>query len=336
MADAKQQTKARNGKPSDVNRMKQKNEASERNTPVPSAKPERTPTGEVVPTPSSAPARMQSGGGMGDYLDMIMSAAFGSDNVQRSFGDNAPSTMTPEDIAAMQARDASLQGFTDQTVDGVDVSGNAGNGNGDTLDPALAPDVDKLADDGYSIGQISAALGGVVGAAAIARYLATRKGKASPDMIDEVMAQTDEPLKGKSVPGVAATAQAGPDDLSEGLSTDKAAQAAVEGRTNVQRSAQPSPNSPASSDMDMLIDETMQGPTDRSVMKAIEGSDTQRTAPNRHSGQDATSSLIDRAASMRPTEAVTYLKQNGVNVTPELIEQIVNGSVGRAATRAIK
>ena len=348
MADAKSETKARNGKPRDVAAMKQKQAAQERDVPVPSRAPTRAPSGEVVPVPQAAPARQQSGGGFGDYLDMIMGAAFPG-QTQRSFGDNAPSTMTPEDIAAMQAEEeanaqaqfAREQSLNDYVEPGTGLATKGGDEN-TPIDAKTAAEIDAMAAEGWSNGEIAAALGGVVGAGALATYLGTRgkKGK-GPDMIDEVMDATDTDAQKAARRG-------------ESSGIDKTIQDRVEGRDNT---ARPGPNrvkqgmqagghgtaigAPAMSDVDMTIDQTMgDNLSDRAAAMEVESGTGMRTAPNRFSGQTQGAgdidAIIDQAASLNGRAGAELLRQHGIELSDDVLRRIVERQAGRAAGQAVR
>lgn len=321
--NAKAQTAARNGKPRDVAAMKQKQMAQQEMS-APSN----------IPVPSAAPARMESGNGLGDFLDYIMGTAMPG-ATQKSFGENAPSTMTAQDRAMMDAaaRNGAAVGSMAPQEEVASAEGNGSSASASANDPnaideKTAADIDAMDAEGWSLGEIAGALGGVVGAGALAAYLARDKGKKvntsaatasasegqGPDMIDNVMDKTDsEDQKAKY--------------RATSVSEDADIQNKVEGRDNTPRpgpnrfkqdmnSSQLRTNYPVTSDVDMTIDKTL---GDRA---------NQMTAD--------VDAIIDQAASLDGRTGAQLLRQNGIELTDDVLRRIVERQAGNAASRAVR
>lgn len=338
--EAIQRTKARGGKPRDVEAMRQKMALEDTNIPVPSARPGPMPA-----------VREQSGTGMGDFLDMIMQAAYGSNNVMPSAGSNAPSSGAQEMLAAQQSQDT----LQDQMMPEVDAMGNpvgpqdgdvdtaasarAGANNANSaIDGKTAATIDDLDSQGMSLGEIAAALGGVVGAGAVATYLATRKkplatvrnaNTSNPvdEMIDATMPSSAEGVN---------PASANPIDP-----IDQSIQDKVEGRDNT---ARPAPNRFANdrNAVDDMVEQTLGARAD-DISKNVEGATGVRPGANRFSGKRGATEIspdveriLSQAASMSGSEGARLLQENGIELTDDVMRKIIERSVRGATSRAVR
>lgn len=249
--------------------------------------------------------QMAEGTGLGNYLDMIMQAAFGDANVQ-----SGAEAQAERALAGTQG-----QGFSQasQAGNGQNNQGNGrgqdrqgGNNGGVNLPqnapiPTGNPELDTAQSEGWSLEDIAAGALGVGLAGAAAAYLATRgKGKTNTAVEQTIDEQVADTKATNATTSPRAEEEAAPTPTPKPL-TDQQFQDRVEGRDNTPR---PGPNrfsgKPA---------------VQSDVMQAIEGTDpslAERAAsiPNQADPQAA---ILEQAGKMSGVDAVQFLRDNGID-----------------------